>query len=267
MAAERRHQRGRERVQESIEGRRILVVGGSSGVGRSLGVQAAERGAAVAFAARRRELVAEAAEQAGGASVGLVCDVRDPDSCAAVVADTVSALGGLDALVFATAIDRLVRLRDADAADWRASLETNVVGAALVTAAALPHLRESKGRAVYVSASSIDRPLPGMGVYAATKYALETMVKGFQAEEPDLCFATVRIGSAMPTGVYESWDGELLAELSPAWTNLGYTHENGPGGAMTVEDAAASILGVVASPVWLREVTAVSDPGRQNVRY
>ena len=248
-------------------GLRVLVVGASSGVGRSLGLQAAAAGATVAFAARRRELVESAAGEAGGGAVGLVCDVRDEASCAAVVADAVAAMGGLDAVVYATAVDRLVRLRESGLDTWRSTFETNVFGAGLVTSAALPHLRESKGRAVYISASSIDRPLPGMGVYAASKYALETMVKGFQAEEPDLCFATVRIGSALPTGVYETWDHDLMVELSPQWTALGYTRENGPGGAMTVEDAAASILAVVTSPVWLRDVTAVSDPGRDNVRY
>lgn len=252
---------------ESIEGRRILVVGASSGVGRSLGLQAARQGSAVAFAARRAEMVQSAADEAGGGAVGLVCDVRDEASCAAVVADAVAALGGIDALVYATAVDRLVRVRDSSADDWRLSFETNVMGAALVTAAALPHLRESKGRAVYISASSIDRPLPGMGVYAATKYALETMVKGLQTEEPDLCFGTVRIGSALPTGVTDSWDRDLLIELSAQWQALGYVHDNGPGGPMTVDDAAASVLALLSSPVWLREVTAVSDPGRENVRF
>jgi NAD(P)-dependent dehydrogenase (short-subunit alcohol dehydrogenase family) len=249
---------------EGIEGRRILVVGASSGVGRSIGLQAAAKGAQVAFAARRRELVDSAAAEAGTGSVGLVCDVRDPASCAQVVADSVESFGGLDAVVYATAVDRLVRLRDANQEDWRTSFDTNVVGAALVTSAALPHLRSSKGRAVYISASSIDRPLPGMGVYAASKYALETMVKGFQAEEPDLCFANVRIGSALPTGVTDSWDPELLVELSSQWQALGYVHDNGPGGPMTVDDAAAAVLAVVTSPVWLRDTTAVSDPGRTN---
>ena len=254
-------------MTESLAGRRVLILGASSGVGRSLGLQAAEQGAAVAFAARRGELVESAAAEAGESCIGLTCDVRREESCAAVVEDAVAALGGLDALVYATAVDRLCRLRDATAEDWRTSFETNVYGAGLVTVAALPHLRRSKGRAVYVSASSIDRPLPGMGVYAATKYALETMVKGFQAEEPDLCFGTVRIGSALPTGVADSWDPDLLAELAGVWQGLGYVHDNGPGGPMTVEAAAATILAMLTSEVWLREVTAVSDPGRDNFRF
>lgn len=250
-----------------LDGSRVLVIGASSGIGRALGLQAAAEGARVAFAARRSSLVEEAAAEAGTGSVGLVCDVRDEGSCAGAVADAVDALGGLDALVYSTAIDVLVRIGDAGAATWADTMATNVVGASLVTAAALPHLREAKGRAVYISASSVDRPLPGMGVYAASKAALETMVRAWQSEHPDLCFATVRVGSALGTGVTDSWDRELLVELSSTWGPLGYVHDNGPGGPMTVDQAAAAVLHALTSPVWLREVTAVSDPGRENFTF
>jgi NAD(P)-dependent dehydrogenase (short-subunit alcohol dehydrogenase family) len=255
------------RMTSPLDGSRILIVGASSGIGRVLGLQAAAAGATVAFAARRRELVDDAAKEAGNGSVGLVCDVRDEASCAAVVASSVDALGGLDAIVYSSAIDLLTRIADADAERWRATFETNVFGAALVTAAALPHLREAKGRAIYLSASSVDRPLPGMGVYASSKSALETMVRAWQAEHPDVCFANVRVGSALGTGVTDSWDRSLLVELSATWNALGYVHDNGPGGPMTVDQAASAVLAVLTSPVWLRDVTAVSDPGRENAIY
>jgi NAD(P)-dependent dehydrogenase (short-subunit alcohol dehydrogenase family) len=247
-----------------LDGSRILVIGASSGIGRSLGLQAAGVGARVAFAARRRELVESAAAEAGNGSVGLVCDVRDPRSCAAVVDETVAKLGGLDALVYSTAIDLLVRIADADLATWTDTFATNVFGAGLVTTAALPHLRRARGRAIYISASSVGRPLPGMGVYASSKAALETMVRAWQSEHPDLSFATARIGSALGTGVTDSWDRDLLVDLSPQWAALGYTHDNGPGGPMTVDQAASAILAMLTSPVWLRTVTAVSDPGNHD---
>ena len=64
-----------------------------------------------------------------------------------------------------------------------------------------------------------------------------------------------------------SWDRELLMELSPQWQALGYVHDNGPGGPMTVDDAAAAVLAALTSPVWLRDLTAVSDPGRANATF
>jgi NAD(P)-dependent dehydrogenase (short-subunit alcohol dehydrogenase family) len=251
----------------SLQGARILIVGASSGIGRTLGLQAAAEGAHVAFAARRQELVESAAKEAGNGALGLVCDVRDDASCARVVEDAVAALGGLDAFVYATAIDVLVRLEDAGLDAWTDTFATNVFGAGRITVAALPHLRAAKGRAIYVSASSVDRPLPGMGVYASSKAALETMVRGWQAEHPDLCFINARIGSALGTGVTDSWDRDLLMELSATWAGLGYVHDNGPGGPMTVDQAAAALLACLTSPVWLREITAVSDPGRENYTF
>jgi NAD(P)-dependent dehydrogenase (short-subunit alcohol dehydrogenase family) len=243
-----------------LNGRRILVVGASSGIGRSLGLQAAALGARVAFAARRDELVASAAAEAGGGAIGIVTDVRDERSCTSTVERCVDELGGLDAVVYSTAIDLLTRLTDATADTWADTFATNVTGAALITTAALPHLRAAEGRAVYISASSVDRPLPGMGVYASSKAALETMVRAWQAEHPDVCFALARVGSALGTDVTASWNRELLIELSAGWHAKGYVHDNGPGGPMTVDQAAGAVLAVLTSPVWLREITAVSTP-------
>lgn len=247
-------------MSNALTNRRVLIIGASSGIGRSIGLQAAASGAQVAFAARRTELVESARAEAGDGSIGLTCDVRDPASCAAVVDDAVAAFGGLDAVVYSTAIDLLTRLTDATAQTWSDTFATNVTGAALVTTAALPHLRESAGRAVYISASSVDRPLPGMSVYAASKAALETMVRGWQHEHPDVCFALARVGSSLGTDVTASWDRELMIELSATWSRLGYVHDNGPGGPMTVDQAAAAVFAVLTSPVWLREITAVSHP-------
>jgi len=245
----------------TLSGSKILIVGASSGIGRSLGVQAAATGARVCFAARRTDLIEQAAAETGGLAVA--CDVRDEQACRTVVEKTVEEFGGLDILVYSTAIDVLIRLADAGQTAWTDTMATNVIGAALVTAAALPHLRASGGRAVYLSASSIDRPLPGMGVYAASKGALETMIRGWQAEHPDVAFSNVRVGSALGTGVTDSWDRSLLMELSQVWGPLGYVHDNGPGGPMTVEQAAGAVLDVLGSRVWVREITTVSLPSAE----
>ncbi|MCG7609745.1 MULTISPECIES: SDR family NAD(P)-dependent oxidoreductase [Mycobacterium] len=253
---------------KTLDGAKILVVGASSGIGRQIGLQAAASGASVAFAARRVELLEDAvAAAAGRGHVALECDVRDDGQCVAAVQNAVDALGGVDHLVYATAIDVLVRLEDAGAGTWADTFATNVYGAASMTRAALPHLIAAKGRAVYLSASSVPRPLPGMGVYAASKAALETMVTAWQHEHPDLAFTTVRVGSVLGTGVTDSWNHELLARLADEWTAGGYLPSNGPGGALTVEQAAAAVLAVLECPAWLREVTAVSDPGRDNYRF
>ena len=70
------------------------------------------------------------------------------------IADAAAGLGGIDAVVYATGIGPLGRIEDLDAATWHRAFATNVVGASVVTSAALPHLVASQGTAVYLSSVS-----------------------------------------------------------------------------------------------------------------
>ena len=87
--------------------------------------------------------------------------------------------GGRDALVYAAGITPLEMLANADAESWRSALETNLVGAALVTRAAIPALEATRGRALYVSSiASLDRPpRRGMGLYMTTKAGLDQICR------------------------------------------------------------------------------------------
>lgn len=246
----------------SLSGERILVVGASSGIGRSVAVQAADAGAEVVVAARRLEHLEEIAGDGSGITAQR-CDVRDPDSCGRVVADAAGRLGGLDVVVYAAATVPLARIAETDAATWRAVFETNVVGASLVCGAALPHLSASSGRAVLISASSVGRPLPGMGAYEVSKAALDELTRAWRGEHPEVGFASVAVGPTLGTDVYVNWDPELSREMSQIWHQRGYLVDNGPG-TMTVEDAARAVLAVVASEVDLRYVLAL--PPAANAR-
>jgi NAD(P)-dependent dehydrogenase (short-subunit alcohol dehydrogenase family) len=239
---------------------RVLVVGASSGIGREVAVQLGAAGAHVVLAARRADRLAEAAAECGDRATSVVCDVRDPAQCDSVVATAVDRLGGLDAVVYATAIDPLVRLVDTDLERWRQVYETNVFGASLITRAALAPLTSSGGRMVYISATSVGRPLPGMGAYETSKAALDELVRAWRGEHPEIGFCNVAVGNTLGTEVYESWDGELLAELSPVWEARGYVHDNGPG-AMSVPDCATAVIAAITSPVDLRSIVANPAPG------
>jgi NADP-dependent 3-hydroxy acid dehydrogenase YdfG len=105
-------------VSGSLAGTRLLVVGASSGVGRAIGLAAAAAGASVAFAARRLELLQTAVDEAGPSSLAIVCDVTDPTSVVETVEGAVQALGGIDAVVYATGVDPLIRIEDVEAAAW-----------------------------------------------------------------------------------------------------------------------------------------------------
>ena len=125
---------------------RTVVVGASSGLGRCIAVGLGKRGARVALLARRQARLADAAKEAGADALPITCDVTDEASVKAAIEQAASELGGIDALVYATGIGPLARLADVDATAWRRLFDTNVIGAALVTAAAVPHLTARAAR-------------------------------------------------------------------------------------------------------------------------
>jgi NAD(P)-dependent dehydrogenase (short-subunit alcohol dehydrogenase family) len=209
---------------------RTVVLGASSGLGRCIGVGLAQRGAQVALLARRRERLDDAAKEAGSDAVPVECDVTDQTSVQSAIAKAAGELGGIDALVYAPAIGPLVRLADTDADTWRRVFDTNVTGASLVTAAALPHLTASAGTAVYLSSvsASLTPPWPGLGAYAVSKAALDKLVEAWRAEHPGIGFTRLVVGDCAGgegdsmTGFINDWDMELAAEMHPIWTARQY---------------------------------------------
>ncbi len=209
---------------------RTVVVGASSGLGRCIGVGLAQRGAQTALLARRQERLEAAAAEAGPGTLAITCDVTSTESCQAAVNEAAEGLGGIDALVYAPGVGPLVRLADMDADTWRHVFDTNVIGAALVTAAALPHLTESSGTAVYLSSvsASVTPPWPGLGAYAVSKAALDKLVEAWRAEHPTVGFSRVVVGECMGgegdsvPGFADGWDQDLAAEVMPVWFARNY---------------------------------------------
>ncbi len=238
-----------------LEGFRILVVGASSGIGRAVGIQAAQAGASVAFAARRIDRLDEAVKAAGGASFAVPLDVRDDEQCAGAVAETVRTFGGLDAVVYATGRSPLFRLEDADGAVWRELVETNVIGAAMVSRAALPHLEASSGRLLFLGSSSVGRPYPGLVAYATSKAALHEYARGLRNEYPWLRVTNFVVGPTVSEFANE-WDQELAVAMFGRWSVEGYA----AGLAMATEDMADQIIRVLASGARVEEVHVMPDP-------
>jgi NAD(P)-dependent dehydrogenase (short-subunit alcohol dehydrogenase family) len=204
---------------------KVVVVGASSGLGRCIAVGLGRRGESVALMARRRSRLEDAAAEAGAGAIAVECDVTDESSCARAVEEAAQGLGGIDALVYATGIGHLVRIADTDAATWRSVFDTNVIGASLVTAAALPYLEASEGTAVYLSSVSASHtpPWPGLGAYAVSKAALEKLVEAWRAEHPRIGFTRVTVGDCAGgegdamTGFNADWDMDLVTEMAPIW--------------------------------------------------
>jgi NAD(P)-dependent dehydrogenase (short-subunit alcohol dehydrogenase family) len=226
-----------------LAGSRVLVVGASSGIGRAVAQGALERGAHVAVAARRLELIEGITTYGGSRAVALACDVADADACAAMVDDAITRLGGLDALVYAAGCYRLVDVADSTAADWRNAFDVNVIGAAIAVQAALPALTASGGQALFLSSEVVGQPRAGVVPYGSSKAALDHLVLGLRAEIDDVSFTTVIIGATGETDLGRDTPRAMLAEFVRRWEAGGFRIV----GLMRPADVAQQVLHVLES--------------------
>jgi NAD(P)-dependent dehydrogenase (short-subunit alcohol dehydrogenase family) len=245
----------------ALAGRRILVVGASSGIGRGVGTLGGRAGASLALVGRRRELLEDAAREAGAGSVAVVGDVRDEASCAAAVDAAAAELGGLDAIVYAAAHMGAGYVVETGAAEWHEAFATNVVGAALVTRFALPHLVASRGRAVYLSSDSVLRPRPGVLPYVSSKAALDSVIGGLREEVPEVEFTRVLVGPTHGTDIASRWDPALRTRLKEIWAAGGWLDDT----RMTIDECASEVLHVLASPVHVADVLLQPVVGKEPV--
>ncbi len=213
---------------------KAVVVGASSGLGRCIGVGLGQRGAQVALLARREDRLALAAKEAGPKALAIRCDVTEESSCRQAIEDAASALGGIDALVYTTGVGPLAHLADINAETWQHTFATNVTGAALTTAAALPHLKASSGVAAYLSSVSASQtaPWPGLGAYIVSKAALEKLIEAWRVEHPQVGFTRVIVGDCAggdgdgATEFASAWDPDLATDVMPIWVTRNYIAGN-----------------------------------------
>ncbi len=168
-----------------------IITGASTGIGEALARLFAAEGARVALAARSqdklRRLAAELGEER---ALAVPTDVADPAQVERLVARTVERFGGVDVLVNNAGIGLYSRLEDTDWEHFRQMWEVNFFGALRLTRAALPHLKQRRGTVVNISSVAGKVPLPYMGSYCATKFALNALSDALRME---LAHAGVRV--------------------------------------------------------------------------
>jgi NAD(P)-dependent dehydrogenase (short-subunit alcohol dehydrogenase family) len=243
---------------------RTVVVGASSGLGRCLAIGLAQRGEQVAMLARRKERLEGAVAEGGNGAVAIECDVTDADAAAKAIDVAAEALGGIDALIYTPGIGPLAKLEDTDADTWRRVFDTNVTGASVVTTAALPHLGEGAGRAIYFSSvsASLTPTWPGLGAYIVSKAALDKLVEAWRGEHPEIGFTRLVVGDCAGgegesmTGFADDWDMDLLMELHPVWDQRRYLS----GALFDVEELVNTVHGLLQHGPTVAVPTIVLTP-------
>lgn len=169
-----------------LKQKRVLVTGGSSGIGFAIAEAMAARGARVVITGRREGKLSEAATQLsriGSEVLFVVGDVTANEDRGRVLSETIDALGGLDILVNNAGAVRAGRLELLPEDDIRGMIEVDLVAPILFTREALPHLRKS-GDALVVNVTSAAAltGVPFYGTYAAAKAGLSRFGEALRRE-------------------------------------------------------------------------------------
>jgi NAD(P)-dependent dehydrogenase (short-subunit alcohol dehydrogenase family) len=160
--------------------RAALVTGGSSGIGLAIASMLRDEGFDLTLVSRRPERVEAAAAELG--AVAVPANVGDEDECARLVAEHRERFGRLDVLVNSAGIGIGGRVEDLSPKHLDLQLGVNLRGLFLVTQAAIPLLRESRGWIVNLASIAGTVPTPGLATYGATKAAVIALTRSLNEE-------------------------------------------------------------------------------------
>jgi NAD(P)-dependent dehydrogenase (short-subunit alcohol dehydrogenase family) len=157
-----------------------LVTGGSSGIGLAIARMLRDEGFDLTLVSRRPERIEAAAAELGAAAIA--ADVAEAEECARVVAEHRDRFGRLDILVNSAGIGIGGRVEDLPAKHYDLQVAVNLRGLFLVTQAAIPLLRESRGWVINLASIAGTLPTPGLATYGATKAAVIALTRSLNDE-------------------------------------------------------------------------------------
>lgn len=182
-----------------LTGKRALLIGAATGIGRAVAKDFAANGAKLAIADINEvgvnELVTDLT-MGGFEAYGYTCDVRQGQSVADIVAAAESALEGIDTLVFLAGLMRTTPVTEIDSDVWDLIFEVNARGTMFTAKYGVPALRRAGGGSIIFTSSLAGlRGAPGMTAYAAAKGAVLAFTTALAQElAPD----NIRVNSVLP---------------------------------------------------------------------
>jgi NAD(P)-dependent dehydrogenase (short-subunit alcohol dehydrogenase family) len=190
-----------------------FVTGSSRGLGRHWTEAALAHGDRVAATARDVATVADLVERYGDAVLPLALDVTDRDAVFAAVDRAAEHFGRLDVVVNNAGYGLFGMVEEVSEPEARAQIETNLFGALWVTQAVLPHLRGQRGgHLLQVSSIAGVSAFPNLGVYHASKWALEGLSQALAAE---VAAFGVKVTLVEPGPYATDWRGSSAVRAQP----------------------------------------------------
>jgi NAD(P)-dependent dehydrogenase (short-subunit alcohol dehydrogenase family) len=190
-----------------------FITGASRGFGREWTIAALERGDTVAATARDTTTLDDLVAKYGDAILPIQLDVNDRDAVFAAVKDAHDRYGSLDVVVNNAGYGQFGMIEEISEAEARAQFDTNVFGPLFVTQAALPYLREQgSGHILQVSSIGGISAFPNIGIYNASKWALEAFSQSLAAEVADF---GIRVTIIEPGAYSTDWGGASAKQAAP----------------------------------------------------
>ena len=179
-----------------------VVTGAGRGVGRITAITLAQKGWLVVAAGRDKVAIDAVAKEAGGGSVGIVCDVSDPESVKSLFAQIKSSFGRID-LLFNNAgvVIPGVPLEDVKVEDWQKVVDVNISGVFYCTQQAFALMKTQSpmgGRIINNGSISAQIPRPNSSAYTASKHAVTGLTKtaSLDGRAFDIAVGQIDIGNA-----------------------------------------------------------------------
>jgi NAD(P)-dependent dehydrogenase (short-subunit alcohol dehydrogenase family) len=170
-------------ADEKIGSRVWLITGASRGLGRAFAQAALDEGDTVVLTARNQGAVENLCAAHPGAALALVLDVTDRAAVHRAVARALDAFGRIDVLVNSAGYGPHAAVEETTESEAREQMETNFFGALWVTQAVMPVMRrQGSGRILQVSSAAGGTGFPMVGLYCASKFALEGMTEALALE-------------------------------------------------------------------------------------
>ncbi|NDW05521.1 SDR family NAD(P)-dependent oxidoreductase [Jiella pacifica] len=227
-----------------LQGRKVVVTGGTKGIGRSIVRMFTAEGAAVAFCARSQEGVdaeVSALEAEGAKAYGEAVDVSDKSALERFVSNAAEAIGGIDIIVANVSALAV----GGDEESWKAGFETDMMGTVRLVDAAMPHLQKSDAASIVTISSVSGREIDfAAGPYGAFKAALIHYTQGLAFQ---LAGQNIRANSVSPGNTY--FEGGVWNQIEAGNPEL-YADSLAlnPTGRMATPDEIANGVVFLASP-------------------
>lgn len=170
---------------KDFNGKTVVITGASSGIGRALAYEFAQRGAHLVLGARQEDKLREVVDNitdAGGKAVYRITDVTGEDDCRALIEFAAESFGGVDILICNAGISMRALFDDVDLDVLRRLMDVNFWGTVYCVKHALPYLQRSKGSIVGVSSVAGLHGLPGRTGYSTSKYAMTGFLETIRIE-------------------------------------------------------------------------------------